>query len=53
MSWGVSTRTGVAIGLGNIVAFFTNRTGSAPSSGVLLTESGNNLIQEDGSFILV
>lgn len=53
MSWGVSTRTGVALGLGNIVAFFTNRTGSAPSSGVLLTESGANLTQEDGSFILV
>lgn len=53
MSWGVSTRTGVALGLGNIVAFFTNRTGSAPSSGVLLTESGAFLTQEDGSFILV
>lgn len=53
MSWGVSTRTGVALGLGNIVAFFTNRTGSAPSSGVLLTESNNNLVQEDGFFILI
>jgi len=53
MSWGIGARTGVAVGLGNIVAFFTNRAGSAPSSGVLLTESGANLVQEDGSFILV
>jgi hypothetical protein len=53
MSWGVSTRTGVALGLGNVIAFFTNRTGATPSSGVLLTESSNNLVQEDGFFILI
>jgi hypothetical protein len=53
MSWGVSARTGIALGLGNIVAFFTVRTGAAPSSDNLLAESGDNLVQEDGSFILV
>ena len=53
MSWGIGARTGVAVGLGNIVAFFNVRTGAAPSSDNLLAESGNNLVQEDGSFILV
>lgn len=53
MSWGVSARTGIAVGLGNIVAFFANRTGATPSTGNLLAESGDNLTQEDGSFILV
>jgi hypothetical protein len=53
MSWGIGARTGVAVGLGNIVAFFINRTGGAPSADVLITESGAFLIQEDGSFILV
>lgn len=53
MSWGVGARTGVALGLGNIAAFFSKRTNAPPVLGHLLAESGANLTQEDGSFILV
>lgn len=52
MSWGVGLRTGVAIGLGSIATFFSGY-GRDQAENNLLTESGNNLIQEDGSFILV
>jgi hypothetical protein len=52
MSWGVGLRTGVAIGLGSIVSFFSGY-GRDQEFNNLITESGDNLIQEDGSFILV
>lgn len=52
MSWGVGLRTGVAVGLGSIVSFFSGY-GRDQEFGNLITESSNNLIQEDGSFIVV
>jgi hypothetical protein len=51
MSWGVGLRTGVALGLGNVVSFFSGY-GREKETRVLITESGNNLVQEDGSLIL-
>ena len=52
MSWGVGLRTGVAIGLGSIASFFSGY-GRDQEFGNLITESSDNLVQEDGSFILV
>jgi len=52
MSWGVGLRTGVAIGLGSIVSLFSGY-GRDQEFGNLITELSNNLIQEDGSFIVV
>ena len=52
MSWGVGLRTGVAVGLGSIATFFSGY-GRDQEFGNLLAESGDNLVQEDGSFILV
>jgi hypothetical protein len=52
MSFGVAMRNGVAIGLGNIISFVSGY-GRNRDSGNLLTESSDNLVQEDGSFILV
>ena len=52
MSWGVGLRTGVAVVLGSIVSFFSGY-GRDQEFGNLITESSDNLIQEDGSFILV
>jgi hypothetical protein len=52
MSWGVTMRNGVAIGLGNIISLFSGY-GRDQDLGNLITESGDNLTQEDGSFIVV
>ena len=52
MSWGVGLRTAVAIGLGGIASFFSGY-GRAQEFGNLITESGANLVQEDGGFIIV
>jgi hypothetical protein len=51
MSWGVGLRTGVAIGLGSIATFFSGYARDQ-EFGNLATESSDNLVQEDGSFIL-
>jgi hypothetical protein len=52
MSWGVGLRVGVAIGIGSLATFFSGY-GRDQEFDNLITESGDNLIQEDGSFILV
>ena len=52
MSWGVGLRVGVAIGIGSIASFFSGY-GRDQEFDNLITESSDNLIQEDGSFILV
>ena len=52
MSWGVGLRTAVAIGLGGIASFFSGY-GRDQEVGNLITESGANLVQEDGGFIIV
>jgi hypothetical protein len=50
MSFGVALRNGVAIGLGSIATLFSGY-GRDVNSGNLETESGANLVQEDGGFI--
>ena len=52
MSWGVGLRTGVAVGLGSIASFFSGYARDQ-EFGNLATEADNNLVQEDGGFILV
>jgi hypothetical protein len=52
MSYGVALRNSVALGLGGIVALFS---GYGPDQGQynLETENGDNLVQEDGGFLLL
>ena len=52
MSWGVALRNGVAIGLGSIATLFSGY-GRDQEFGNLITESGANLVHEDGGFIIV
>jgi hypothetical protein len=52
MSWGVGLRTGIAVGLGNIATFFSGY-GRDQEFGNLITENNDNLVQEDGGFIIV
>jgi len=52
MSWGVGLRTAVSVGIGGIVSFFSGY-GRDQEFGNLITESGANLVQEDGGFIIV
>ena len=53
MSWGVALRNGVAIGLAGIVTLFSGTRDSGASVGNLLTEAGDNLVQEDGGLLLL
>jgi len=52
MSFGVALRNSIAIGLGGIVSLFSGRAIIQTQSN-LLTESGNNMAQENGSLILL
>ena len=52
MSFGVGLRNGIALGLGGIISFFSGY-GRDQAYDNLATESGLNLVQENGSFILV
>ena len=52
MSWGVGLRVGVAIGIGGLATFFSGYSRDQ-EFGNLATESDNNLVQEDGGFIIV
>jgi hypothetical protein len=52
MSWGVGLRNAVGLGLGGIATLFTGYARDQALDN-LITESGANLVQEDGSFILV
>ena len=52
MSFGVAFRNAVGLGLGGIISLFGGR-GNEQAQGNLLTESGNNLVQEDGGLILL
>lgn len=47
-----SIRNGVSIGLGSIISFLSGYA-NATVQGNLLTEIGDNLVQENGSLILV
>ena len=53
MSFGVALRNALGLGLGGIATLFTGTLDSGGSVGNLLTESGNNLVQEDGGQILL
>ena len=53
MSFGVGLRNSVAIGLAGLVSLFSGTRDSGASVGNLLTESGANLVQEDGGMILL
>lgn len=48
----LAVRNAVSIGLGGIVSLFGGRA-SEMAQNNLLTESGDNLVQEDGGFILL
>ena len=50
--FGIPIRNGVAIGLGNIISFLSGYA-DATVQGNLLTEIGNNLVQENGGLILL
>jgi len=52
MSWGVGVRNGVAVGLGSFISFIAGYARDV-ITGNLETESGANLVQEDGGFILL
>mgnify|MGYP007100053289 CR=1 FL=1 len=52
MSWGVALRNGVAVGLGSIISFVAGYARDVVT-GNLETESGANLVQENGGFILL
>ena len=52
MSFGIAFRNGIAIGLGSVVSLFSGY-GRDQVFENLITEISDNLIQEDGSFILV
>ena len=52
MSWGIGDRVGIAIGLGSIATFFSGYGRNQEFSN-LITENNDNLVQEDGGFIIV
>ena len=53
MSFGVALRNSVAVGLGGIVSLVSGTRSIVALIGNLLTESGDNLVQEDGGLILL
>ena len=53
MSFGVALRNSVAIGLAGIATLFSGTRDSGASASNLLTESSDNLVQEDGGLILL
>ena len=53
MSFGVALRNSVAIGLAGIATLFSGTLDGGASVDNLLTESGDNLVQEDGGQILL
>lgn len=48
----LATRNAIAIGLGGIISLLGGK-GTDLFTGSLLTESSNNLVQEDGGLILL
>jgi hypothetical protein len=53
MSFGVALRNAVSIGLGGIATLFSGTFDNSLTADNLLTESGANLVQENGDYILV
>jgi hydrogenase/urease accessory protein HupE len=52
MSWGVGVRNAIGLGLGGIIALFSGYARDQEFNN-LATEADDNLVQEDGGFILV
>ena len=52
MSWGVGLRNAIGLGLGGVISFFSGY-GQDQALNNLATEADDNLVQENGSFILV
>lgn len=53
MSFGIGVRNAVAVGLGGIISLFSGTFQRDVLFSNLLTESGDNLVQENGDFILL
>ena len=53
MSFGVGLRNAVAIGLGGVISLFSGDFDEDITASNLETESGANIVQEDGDFILL
>jgi hypothetical protein len=53
MSFGVALRNAVSIGLGGIATLFSGTIDTSLTVDNLLTESGANLVQENGDYILL
>jgi hypothetical protein len=53
MSFGIAVRNAVSIGLGGIATLFSGTIDTSLTVDNLLTESGENLVQENGDYILV
>jgi hypothetical protein len=53
MSFGIAVRNAVSIGLGGIATLFSGTIDTSLTVDNLLTESGANLVQENGDYILV
>jgi hypothetical protein len=51
MSFGINGRVGLALGLGNLLSYFSGY-GRDQEFINLATENNDNLVQEDGAFIL-
>jgi hypothetical protein len=50
--FGIPIRNGVSIGLGSVISFLSGYA-DATAQNNLLTEIGDNLVQEDGGLILL
>jgi hypothetical protein len=50
--FGIPIRNGVSIGLGSVISFLSGYADATVQSN-LLTEIGDNLVQEDGGLILL
>jgi hypothetical protein len=53
MSFGIAVRNAVSIGLGGIATLFSGTIDASLTVDNLLTESGANIVQENGDFILL
>lgn len=53
MSFGVGLRNAVAIGLGGVISLFSGTFDKDLTVNNLETESGADLVQENGDFILL
>ena len=55
MSFGVALRNALGLGLGGIATLLSGDLNAIypPTSGNLLCENGDNLVQEDGGLILL